>query len=137
MTKRYRTSCLSSRSHASLIFWIGISSMSDTIPLRGAEVQHLLRLGDSADARAGEVAARQDQIEGGHRQRLFGRADQRERAVQFQQAQVGIDVVLGGNRIEDEVEAALLLASSRRHPWTRPPRARPAAGHRRPCRARS
>src|SRR5881397_2703163 len=32
MTNRYRTSCFSSRSHASLIFCIGMSSMSDTIP---------------------------------------------------------------------------------------------------------
>ena len=53
----------------------------------GAEVEHLLRLADAADRGAGEVAARQDQLERRDRQRLLGRADQAQRPVQLEQRQ--------------------------------------------------
>ena len=49
-----------------------------------AEVEHLLRLGDAADERAGEAAAAQDQRKGGDRERLRRRADEREVAVAAQ-----------------------------------------------------
>jgi len=56
-----------------------------------------------------KVTAWQDQAESRHGQRLTGCAHQRERAVQFQQAQVGVDVVLRGDCIENEIEAVGLL----------------------------
>ncbi len=59
--------------------------------------------------RAGEAAASHDQAEGGDRQRLRGRADQREVAVDGEQVEIGVDVVIGGDGVEDEVEAAGVL----------------------------
>ena len=43
------------------------------------------------------------------RQRLLGRADQGDVAVAREQVDVGVDVVIGGDGIEDEVEAAGVL----------------------------
>ena len=74
-----------------------------------AEVEHLLRLGDAANRRAGEAAASHDEAESGDGQRFLGRADQGDVAVAREQVDVGIDVVLGGDAIEDEVEAARVL----------------------------
>ena len=60
--------------------------------------------------RAGEAAAAQDQAERRRRASGFvGRADQREVAVAAEQVEVGVDVVLGGDGVEDEVEAAGVL----------------------------
>ena len=62
-----------------------------------AEVEHLLRLGDAADGRAGEAAAAQDEAEGGDRQRLRRGTDEGQVAVAAEQVEVGVDVVLGGD----------------------------------------
>src|SRR5262245_54552365 len=71
----------------------------------GAEVEHLLGLGDAADPGPGELAARQEEAEGGDRQRLLGGTHQAERAVELQKLEVGVDVVPGRYTVEDEVEA--------------------------------
>ena len=74
-----------------------------------AEVEHLLGFGDAADGRAGEAAAAHDQAEDGNGERLLRRADQGEVAVAAQQIEVSVDVVIGGDGVEDEVEAAGVL----------------------------
>ena len=70
-----------------------------------AEVEHLLRFGDAANRRTGKTAASEDETESGDGQRFLGSADQGDIAVAREQVDVGIDVVLGGDAIEDEVEA--------------------------------
>ena len=74
-----------------------------------AEVEHLLGLGDAADERAGEAAASEDEAEGGDGERLRRRADEGEVAVAAEQVDIGVDVVIGGDGVEDEVEAAGVL----------------------------
>src|ERR1035437_4868477 len=71
-----------------------------------AEVEHLLGFGDAADARTGEAAAAQDQAERGNRQRLLRGADERDVAIAPQQIEVSVYVVIGGDSVENEVEAA-------------------------------
>ena len=51
----------------------------------------------------------EDEAEDRDGQGLFRRADHGDVAVAPQQVDVGVDVVLGGNRVEDEVEAAGVL----------------------------
>ena len=74
-----------------------------------AEVEHLLRFGDAADGRSGEAAPPHDQPEGRNRQRLFRRANEGEVAVAAQQIDVCLDVMFGGDSIENEIEAAGVL----------------------------
>ena len=71
-----------------------------------AKVEHLLGFGEAADVRAGETAAPHDQSEGGDAQRLFWSADQRDVAVEAQQVDVGVDVVLGRDGVENEIKTA-------------------------------
>ena len=52
----------------------------------GAEVEHLLRLADAADVRAGDRAARAGEREHAEALRVLGQADEHERAVQPQQS---------------------------------------------------
>ena len=73
--------------------------------------------GEAADHGAGKLTPLRNQAERGHRQRLLGRADQHQSAVALQQVEIGVDVVLGGNGIEDEVEAAGVLLPSAPRPW--------------------
>ena len=79
-----------------------------------AEVEHLLGFGDATDGRAGEAAAAHDEGEGRDGQRLFRRADQGDVAISAEQVDVGVDVVIGGDGVEDEVEAARVLLPSHR-----------------------
>src|SRR5258707_11048883 len=72
----------------------------------GAEIEHLLGLANAADGRAGEAVAPDDQIESGHREGLLRRTNHAHRPIALEQAEVGVDVVIGGNRIQDEIEAA-------------------------------
>jgi hypothetical protein len=74
-----------------------------------AKVEHLLGLGDTADVRAGEAAAAHDEAEGRDAQGLRGSADKGKVAVEAEQVEIGVDVVLGGDGVEDEVEAAGVL----------------------------
>ncbi len=70
----------------------------------GTEVEHFLGFGDAADARAGKAAALHQQREGGDRLGVFRRADQAERAVALQEVEIGVDVVVGRDAVEDEIE---------------------------------
>src|SRR3990172_12730175 len=83
----------------------------DALDIRGdvmcaAEVEHLLGLADAADGRAGEAAAPEEEPEGGDGERLRRRADEGDVAVSAQELDVGADVVIGGDGVEDEGEAA-------------------------------
>ncbi len=75
----------------------------------GAEVQHLLGFTDAANRGAGKAVAAHQQIESSHRKRLLRRTNKAHRPVAFEQAQIGVDVVIGGNRIQDEIEASRVL----------------------------
>lgn len=72
----------------------------------GAEVEHLLRLGDAADHGSGPAAARGDERERGDLERLGRGADVDERAVDREQADVLRHVELRGDRVDDQVERA-------------------------------
>ena len=74
-----------------------------------AKVKHFLGFRDAADVRAGETAAAHDQAECGDLQGLLRCADQGDVAVKAKQVEIGIDVVLGGDGIEDEIETASVL----------------------------
>ena len=86
-----------------------MTSTSAVMLCCAAEVEHFLGFGDAADGRAGEAAAAHDQAEGRNGERFFRRADQGEIAIAAQQIDVGVDVVIGGDAVENEVEAAGVL----------------------------
>jgi len=71
-----------------------------------AKVEHLLGLRNAADVRAGERAAPEDQGKGQDALRLLRRADNGHVAIAAEQGEVGVDVVIGGDGVEDEIEAA-------------------------------
>ena len=71
--------------------------------------EHLLGLADAADGRAGEAAAPEQETEGSDGERLLWRADEGDVAVAAEQVEIGVDVVIGGDRVENEVEAAGVL----------------------------
>src|SRR6202022_1063437 len=73
------------------------------------EGKHLLSLGDSSDGRPGQAAAAKEKSEGGDRQRFLGCAHQAEVAVAAKKVDIRVDVVLSGDGVEDEVEAAGVL----------------------------
>jgi hypothetical protein len=74
-----------------------------------AEVEHLLGLCDTPDERAREAAASEDEAEDGDGQRLFRRAHHGDVAVAAEEVDVGVDVVFGGDGVEDEIETAGVL----------------------------
>src|SRR2546423_558488 len=74
--------------------------------VRSGKTGSVSRLGDAADGRAREAAPPRDERERGDGERLGRCADQRQVAVAAQELEVGVDVVIGGDRVEDEVEAA-------------------------------
>src|SRR6476661_6645638 len=74
-----------------------------------AKIEHLLRFGDTADRRAGEAVSAEDQAEGRNRERFLRCADEGDIAVPTKQIDIRVDVVIGGNGVEDEVEAAGVL----------------------------
>ena len=65
----------------------------------GAEFEHLLGLGDAADAGSAEVAAGHDDAEGVDREWVLGHADKGEGPIEFKQRQVGVEVVLGRHAV--------------------------------------
>ena len=73
------------------------------------KIEHLLSLANAADGRAGEAAASEDKAEGGHSKRLLRCANKRKVAVAAEQVEIGVDVVIRGDRIEDEVETTSVL----------------------------
>ena len=93
-----------------------------------AEVEHLLRLGDAADGRAGQAAAgRMIRPNAATGSGFSGAPTSVRLPSRVEQVEVGVDVVLGGDAVEDEVEAAGVLLPSRRRSWRRRPRPRRAA----------
>src|SRR3954468_18414172 len=72
----------------------------------GAMVEHLLRLGDTADERALESAAREDERERLDRHCLGRRADDHHRSARPEHAEVLVVVVRRGDGIDDDVELA-------------------------------
>ncbi len=86
-----------------------MTSTSAVMLCFAAEVEHLLGFGDAADGRAGETAAADDQAECRDAQGLLRCADKGEVAVEAEQVEIGVDVVIGGDGVEDEIEAAGVL----------------------------
>ena len=86
-----------------------MTSTSAVMLCVAAKVEHLLGLGDAADGRAGETAASEDEAECRDGERLLRRADKGDVAVAAEQVDIGVDVVIGGDGVEDEVEAAGVL----------------------------
>ena len=74
-----------------------------------AEIEHFLGLPDTANIRAGEVAIAHNQGECSHTERLGRRAENREITVAGEQVHVCIDVVISGNRVENEIEAGTVF----------------------------
>ena len=74
-----------------------------------AKVEHLLGFGDAANGRAGQAMATHDQAECRDSKRFLRCADEGDIAVPTKQIDIGVDVVIGGNCVEDEVEAAGVL----------------------------
>jgi hypothetical protein len=56
-----------------------------------------------------KLAPLRKKAEGSHGQRLFRRADQRQRSIPLQQIEIGVQIVLGGNRIQNKVETGQML----------------------------
>jgi hypothetical protein len=77
--------------------------LADDVVL-STKVQHLLRFRNTADVGAGERRAPQSEAEGLDCQRCFGKSHEHEGPVRLEQVEVGIDVVLCGYAIENEVE---------------------------------
>ena len=109
MEKRYFTSDLSS-------LLVGLIHLLDRNDLdigrdvvRAAEIEHFLGLGDAADRRTREAAASHDEAERGDGEGLFRRADQCDVAIAAQKLNVGVDVVIRRDGVEDEVEAVGVL----------------------------
>src|SRR5439155_26399989 len=74
-----------------------------------AEVEHLLCFGYTANRRTGEASAAHDQPECCNGERLFRRADERDVAIAAQQIDVSAYVVIRGDSVENEVEAASMF----------------------------
>ena len=66
-------------------------------------------LADAADARTGETEAPHDETECRNAQGLLWCADKGDIAVAAEQVDIGVDVVIGGDGVEDEVESASVL----------------------------
>ena len=73
------------------------------------EIEHFLGFGNAADERAGEATASEQEAEGVDGERLRRRADEGDVAVAAEQVDIGVDVVIGGDGVEDEIEAAGVL----------------------------
>src|SRR6266852_3710712 len=94
-------------SFVDLLDWDNFDIGNDVV--LSAEIEHLLGLGDPADGRAGEAASPHDQAERGNGERLLRRADEGDVAIAAQQIDVSANVVIGGDSVENEVEAASVL----------------------------
>ncbi len=75
----------------------------------GAEIEHLLGLRDATNERTREMTPREDHAEGMERQRLFRHTDDNKITVELEHLEIGVDVMFGGNGIEDEIEAGRML----------------------------
>ena len=79
----------------------------------GAEIEHLLRLADAADARAGEGAPVAEEAEHLDGQRFGRGSNAHEGAVQAKQPQVRVHVDDRADRVDDQVEAIAQLGERR------------------------
>lgn len=77
--------------------------------MRAAKIKHFLSFSDTAYGRAGETAAPEQEAKGRDRKWLLRRTNERDVAVAPEELDVGVDVVLGGNSVEDEIKAACML----------------------------
>jgi hypothetical protein len=89
-----------------------IISMSGDDAVLGAEVEHLLGLGDAADQRAGDRRRFMIRLNTGRRMRRARARRPGHGAVALQQLSEGVQVVAGGHRVQDEVEAVGVRAIS-------------------------
>ncbi len=71
-----------------------------------AEVEHFLGFGEAADEGAGEGFAAHDEGEGGYGEGFLRGTDEGKVAIDGEHVEVGVDVVIGGDAVEDEVEGA-------------------------------
>src|SRR4029453_6306752 len=69
-----------------------------------AKIEHLLRLGDTANTGPGETAAPHDQAKRRHVERLCWSTNERKIPIDAEQIEICIDVVIGGYGVEDEIE---------------------------------
>src|SRR5690606_18485468 len=76
----------------------------------GAELQHLLGLGDAADHGTGQRAPERGQMEAAQGGGVLRHAELDEGAVAAQQAQILLHRQVGGDGVEDQVEAVAQLA---------------------------
>lgn len=74
-----------------------------------AEIEHVLGFGDTADGGAGETAPTHNQTECRDGERFFRRTDEGDVAITAEEFDVGVNVVIGRDSVEDEVETAVLL----------------------------
>jgi hypothetical protein len=72
----------------------------------GAEIQHFLGFANAAGPRAGDGAALHQQRENGKRRGTVWRTQEHKNGVAFEQVDVGVDIVIRGNRVQDHVETA-------------------------------
>ena len=70
----------------------------------GTEIQHFLGFGNAADKRAGKAFTTEQQREGRNLERGFRCTDQSNVTVTAKHVDVGVDVVIGGDGVEDEIE---------------------------------
>ena len=68
--------------------------------------------GKAADGRTGKTSPPHDQAKRRNSQRRLWRADKGEVAIAAQQIEVGIDVVIGGDSVEDKIEASACFSIS-------------------------
>ena len=74
-----------------------------------AKIEHLLGFGDAADGRAGEAAAPRIRPNAATASGFAGAPTRVRLPSPPKQIDVGVDVVIGGDGVEDEVEAAGVL----------------------------
>ena len=70
------------------------------------EIEHLLGFADAANVRAGEITIAHDKAKGNYTERFRRRADDRKIAVAGEQVEICIDIVIGRDRVENEIKAA-------------------------------
>src|SRR5437773_11410883 len=77
--------------------------------VRAAKIEHLLGFRNAADTGPGKTATPHDQAECRDIQWFCGSADQRKITINAEQIDIGVDVVIGRNGVDDEIEAAGVL----------------------------
>src|SRR4029077_16717807 len=86
----------------------------DQLDVRGdamlsTEVEHFLCFADSANSGTGQLTALHQQTEDLNFRRFGRRSHERQGAIALEQVEISIQVVLGGNRIQNEVKAVAVL----------------------------